>query len=129
MATVTGAARIWARHSVLPCPDDLRDDAEFVDLCDGLARVADTYRNDQRLSFPDQQWLRQIRPALHRRLLTMPPSGERGYVESALSVVDAFLTEARLGTPRSLDRSDPRPRGDPAPTVRHRFSRQPHPDH
>jgi hypothetical protein len=29
-------------------------------------------------------------------MLTMPPSGERGYVESTLSVVDAFLTEGRL---------------------------------
>jgi hypothetical protein len=96
MATVTDADRIWARHSVLPCPGDLRDDAEFTDLCDGLSRVADGYRNDRRLGPADVQWLREIRPELHRRLLTMPPSGDRGYVESALSVVDALLTEARL---------------------------------
>lgn len=96
MVTVTDATRIWARHSVLPCPGDLQDDAEFVALCDGLARVADAYRNDHRLRPADQQWLRQVRPGLHRRLLVMPPSGDRGYVESALSVVDSLLTEARL---------------------------------
>ena len=96
MAMLTGATRIWARHSVLPCPADLRDDAEFLKVCDGLARVAEAYKTNGRLSPADQQWLRQIRPDLHRRMLTMPPSGERGYVESALSVVDAFLTEGRL---------------------------------
>lgn len=96
MATLTGAARIWARHCVLPFPVDLQDDAEFRQLCDGLARVAEACQARGRLSPADQQWLRQIRPDLHRRMLTMQPSGDRGYVESALSVVDAFLTEGRL---------------------------------
>jgi len=96
MAMLTDATRIWARHAVLPFPADLRDETAFVELCEGLARVAEACKIHGRLSPADQQWLRQIRPDLHRRMLTMPPSGERGYVESTLSVVDAFLTEGRL---------------------------------
>ncbi|HEY3200935.1 MAG TPA: hypothetical protein VGK55_10350 [Actinomycetes bacterium] len=96
MAMLTDATRIWARHAILPVPADLRDDAEFLEVCEGLSRVAEACKTNGRLSPADQRWLRQIRPDLHRRMLTMPPSGERGYVESALSVVDAFLTEGRL---------------------------------
>jgi hypothetical protein len=97
MAMLTYATRIWARHAVLPLPTDLRDDPEFLEVSVGLSRVAEACTTHGRLSPADQQWLRQIRPDLHRRMLTMPPSGERGYVESTLSVVDAFLTEGRLG--------------------------------
>jgi hypothetical protein len=96
MAMLTYATRIWARHEVLPFPTDLRDDPEFLEVCEGLSQVAEACKTNGRLSPADQQWLRHVRPDLHRRMLTMPPSGDRGYVESTLSVVDAFLTEGRL---------------------------------
>jgi hypothetical protein len=90
------AAKLWARHSAIPLPGDLSDDEELRQVNNRLGEVASALRTQRRPSDAELDWLRGVRPALHRRLIDLPPGAEKGYVESLVIVVDAFLTTARL---------------------------------
>jgi len=94
--SATAAAKLWARHSAIPLPGDLRDDAELTRLTGQIAEVAGTLLSEGRLTVAEQDWLRSVRPDLHRQLLSLRPGAERGYVESLVTVIDAFLAAARL---------------------------------
>jgi hypothetical protein len=94
--STTDAARLWARHTAIPLPSDLRDDADLQQVNGQIAEVASSLMAAGRLAPAEETWLRSVRPDLHRKLLSMRPSAERGYVESLVTVVDAFLTAARL---------------------------------
>jgi hypothetical protein len=92
----TDAAKLWARHTAIPLPGDLRDDSDLLQLNGQIAEVASSLMAAGRLTPAEQAWLRSVRPDLHQKLVSMRPSAERGYVESLVTVVDAFLTAARL---------------------------------
>jgi hypothetical protein len=90
------AAKLWARHAAIPLPGDLRDDQELQQVISRLGEIANTLKSQGSLSAAEQEWLRSVRPSLHHRLITMRASGDRGYVESLVIVVDALLASARL---------------------------------
>jgi hypothetical protein len=94
--SISQAAKLWARHASIPLPGDLRDDEELRQVNNRLAEIARALSTQGRLTETEQEWLRSVRPNLHRRLINLPPGAEKGYVESLVIVIDAFLTSARL---------------------------------
>jgi hypothetical protein len=91
------AAKLWARHTAIPVPTDLLDDTEIIQTNQQVGEVMRNVASSGRLSPTDEQWLRSVRPELNRRLITMRASGERGYVESLLCVVDELIASAKFG--------------------------------
>jgi hypothetical protein len=94
--SVSEAAKLWARHASIPLPGDLRDDEELAQVNSRLGEIARALSTQGRLTVAEQDWLRSVRPDLHRRLINLPPGAEKGYVESLVIVIDAMLTSARL---------------------------------
>jgi hypothetical protein len=90
------AAKLWARHAALPVPGDLRDDERLRQVNAQLGEVANALMKQGRITQAEQDWLRSVRPDLHRQLITLPSGADRGYVESLVIVIDALLTTARL---------------------------------
>jgi hypothetical protein len=93
----SAAAKLWARHVAIPVPTDLLDDEQIRQTNERVGEIMSNFSATGRLSPAEEQWLRSVRPDLNKALVTMRASGERGYVESLLIVIDALISSARFG--------------------------------